>query len=167
MEQAIGNFCDWLGATPISLFFQTVTWIIPMTQSVHIAAIAVVMSSALMVDMKLLGVVGRGVTIGSMNHRFLPWIWTAVLVLLLSGSILIIAEPRRDLMNNVFRLKMLLLIAALAVTLGFQETVRRNASAWGVAPARPWSARAIAVVSLAIWIAIVMCGRWIAYVDHG
>ena len=166
MEQAIQRFCDWLSATPLSIFIQSVAWIIPMVQSVHIFAITVVMGSVLMMDMKLLGVVGRETTVQDMNRRFLPWVWLALPVLFLTGVILTIAEPGRELINSMFRLKMLLVLTVIAFTIAYQEVVRRNAAAWGDTPAYPWAARAIAVVSLAFWIAIAVCGRWIAYVEH-
>jgi uncharacterized membrane protein len=166
MEVLIQRFCDWLSATPLSIFIQTVTWIIPMVQSVHIFAITVVMGSVLMMDMKLLGVVGGDISVAAMNRRFLPWVWTALVVLFLTGMILTIAEPGRELINNMFRLKMLLVASIIVLTLLFQEVVRRHAEQWGQAPAHPWAARAIAVVSLGFWISIAICGRWIAYVEH-
>jgi hypothetical protein len=168
MEHSIRIFCDWLSQTPLSLLIQSVGWIIPMVQSVHIMAITVVMGSVLMMDMKLLGVVGRGVGVADMNRRFLPWVWTALAVLLATGIILTIAEPARELINNVFRLKMLLVLTAVVATASFQGFVNRRAESWGEgSPPDLWSSRIFPVVSLALWIAIAMCGRWIAYVDHG
>ncbi|HUO21803.1 MAG TPA: DUF6644 family protein, partial [Caulobacteraceae bacterium] len=87
MDQALKAFCDWLSGSPLSLTIQGVSWIIPMVQSIHIMAITVVMGSVLMTDMKLLGVVGRGVSVKHMNRRFLPWIWVALVVLLLTGTV--------------------------------------------------------------------------------
>ncbi|HVY35046.1 MAG TPA: DUF6644 family protein [Caulobacteraceae bacterium] len=167
MEQAIAAFCDWLSATPISLTIQSVLWIIPVIQSIHIIAVTLIVGAVLMVDMKLLGVVGRDMPISGATRRFLPWVWVAVVVLLLTGSVLTVAEPRRELINNVFRLKMLLVLAACALTGGFQIIVSRNAEAWGDQPSNQWSARAVAIISLALWVGIIMCGRWIAYVEHG
>ena len=166
MEQQIQNFCNWLSQTPISNVIQTVSWIIPMTQSAHIIAITIVVGSVLMMDMKLLGVVGGGTTVGEMNRRFLPWVWTCLVLLLLTGTILTIAEPGRELINNAFRLKMLLIIAAIAVTLTFQEIVRRGAVHWDGQGGSAWWGRLLALASMGIWIGIMICGRWIAYVDH-
>ncbi len=166
MEQQIQVFCNWLSQTPLSNLIQSVSWIIPMTQSVHIIAITVVMGSVLMMDMKLLGVVGRGVTVVDMNRRFLPWVWTSLGVLLATGTVLTIAEPGRELINNAFRLKMLLILTVVAVTGAYQEVVRRSAAGWDEDTRKRWSGRLLAVVSLSIWVGIVICGRWIAYVDH-
>jgi len=167
MLEAIGRFCDWLALTPLSNLLQSVQWVIPMVQSVHIVAIAIVMSSVVMVDLRLMGVTGRSQTITSLSQRFLPWIWWSLAVLLVSGAILIIAEPRRDLLNPVFQAKMALLLVAIAVTVAFQQAVSRNMQFWDLMPERRAGAWATAVVSLLVWTAIVGCGRWIAYVEHG
>jgi hypothetical protein len=167
MLAEVGKFCDWLSLTPISMLFQTVEWIIPAVQSVHILAIAIVMSSVIMVDLRLMGLMGHSQSISGMTRRFLPWVWSALVVLLLTGMVLITAEPRRDLLNGVFQAKMALLVVAIVVTVFFQETVRRNMEFWDLSPNRRAGAWVTAVVSLLVWSAIVGCGRWIAYVDHG
>jgi uncharacterized membrane protein len=120
-----------------------------------------------MVDTKLLGLSGRGAAVSAVTRRFLPWVWVALVVLLLSGMILISAEPRRDLLNNVFRLKMVLVVVVGTATWLFHKSVRQNPAAWGERPDHPWRARLIGIVTLAIWVGVIMCGRWIAYVDHG
>lgn len=167
MFEEIGKFCDWLSATPISLTFQSVAWVIPMVQSVHIIAIAIVMSSVIMVDLRLMGLMGHTQSISGLVRRFVPWIWWALVVLLLTGMVLITAEPRRDLLNPVFQAKMALLVLAISVTATFQVTVGRNMEFWDLSPGRRTGAWVTAVLSLLAWSAIIGCGRWIAYVEHG
>jgi hypothetical protein len=167
MLQQVGLFSDWLSQTPVSTTLQTVAWIIPAVQTVHILAIAIVMSSVVMVDLRLMGLVGGTQSITGVAQRFIPWLWWALAVLLATGLILITAEPRRDLLNPVFQAKMALLMIAIGVTAAFQVQVRRNMSAWDMAPESRAGAWVTAVASLLVWTAIVGCGRWIAYVEHG
>jgi hypothetical protein len=167
MLSQVAQFCDWLSQTPISMTFQSVQWIIPMVQSVHILAIAIVMSSVIMVDLRLMGLMGHTQSISGLARRFLPWVWWSLLVLLVTGAILITAEPRRDLLNPVFQAKMALLVVAMAVTAVFQTTVARNMEIWDLSPSKRSGAWVTAVLSLLVWTAIVGCGRWIAYVEHG
>jgi hypothetical protein len=167
MLAQVAQFSDWLSQTPVSITFQSVEWIIPMVQSVHIIAIAIVMSSVVMVDLRLMGVMGRTQSISGLNRRFLPWVWWSLLVLLVTGAVLITAEPRRDLLNPVFQAKMALLVVAMAVTVVFQTTVARNMEIWDRSPQKRTGAWVTAVLSLLVWTAIIGCGRWIAYVEHG
>jgi uncharacterized membrane protein SirB2 len=158
------DFCVWLAATPMSQTIQDISWIIPTVQTIHIVCIAIVMTSMAMLDLRLMGIAGRRQTMTQMAHRLLPWVWITVIVLLCSGTILIIGEPGRDLQNVVFWTKMSLLVTALVLAFIFQTVLRRNSSFWD-------GHRAVAVllgsVSLACWVGIVAAGRWIAYVEHG
>ncbi len=87
------GFAEWLGQTPISQVVQNVSWIIPSVQSIHILSIAIVISAVFMVDLRLLGVIGRDQPTAAYTSRFLSWIWPTLVVLLLTGSVLIIGEP--------------------------------------------------------------------------
>ena len=160
---SLQSFSIWLANTPASLLIQTTTWVIPTVQTIHILCIAIVISAVLLVHLNTLGLAMRGFTGAQLATRFLPGLWWAVLVLLASGSILIVAEPLRSLPNGMFQLKMLLLIVAIALTLLYQTPLRKEAAHWEATPVRRLNARAIAVVSLIVWVCIVFAGRWIAY----
>lgn len=159
-------FSHWLGTTSLSDVIQNVTWIIPLVQTIHILSISIVLSSVGMLDLRLMGLAGKRVTISGMAERFLPWIWSALAILAVSGIILIVGEPDRSLPNPAFQLKMLLLLTVIVVTLVFQQTVRRNAGFWDLSPAHRRSAKVTATISLALWLAIAVCGRLIAYVGQ-
>ena len=167
MNHIVGIFCDWLSATPVSQFIQNVSWIIPMVQSTHIMSVAVVVGSVLMIDLKLLGYAGAGASVTDELRRYSPWLWRALTVLLATGLILTCAEPRRELLNVVFLIKMALIAVVSGAAIGFQRIVRHNAEAWGDHPADIPLARWIALGNLPIWVAIIICGRWIAYAPHG
>jgi hypothetical protein len=157
----------WLASTSISRDVQRILWIIPLLQSIHILAIAMVLSSVVMVEARILGLV-HSQTLSQTAHRFVPWLWTGLVLLALTGLVLIIGEPRRTLDNNpAFLLKMVLLAFALAVTLAFQGSLRRNLAFWEDKPQRNTLTTVLAVVALVLWCAVAVAGRWIAYVREG
>ena len=162
--RSVDHFCTWLATTSVSDTLQTVEWIVPAVQTVHILAVAAVVSSVLMIDLRLLGWGSRDQSIAAVAKRFLPFVWWPLPVLLLTGAVLITAEPARALENPVFLLKMGLLTAAAAVTLASQLPLRRDPTFWD-ASNRRWIARTIALLSLPLWVGIVFAGRWIAYVQ--
>ena len=162
---SLDGFCNWLGATSTSQTLQTVGWIIPAVQTVHILAVAAVVSSALILDLRLLGLRGIDQPLAAVARRFLPFIWWPLPVLLVSGALLITAEPARSLENPVFILKMGLLLAAASVTLACQLPLRRNPGFWDLSVARKRTVRLIAVASMPLWVAVIFAGRWIAYVQ--
>jgi hypothetical protein len=158
----IEQFCNWLASTQISLFLQTTSWIIPATQSVHILCIGIVIASMAMLDLRLVGLAGHRQSIPAMADRYLPWLWGSVVVLAMTGAVLITAEPVRELMNPMFRLKMLLLVAGLIMTATFRHALKHDVSRWE-STGSATAARTLGLFSLAVWIGIIICGRWIAY----
>lgn len=156
----IQSFCDWLANTPLSLTIQTILWIIPAVQTVHILCVAIVMSSVAMLDLRLIGVTGRRQSISRMVSRFVPWVWGALPVLAGTGIILIIGEPARELLNPYFRAKMAMLAVVIVITFIVQRQNKKDAAYW---EARRIAAALTGVASLLLWVGIVTAGRWIAY----
>jgi hypothetical protein len=156
------GFVEWLAATKASAVIQNFAWIIPAVQCIHILAISVVMSSTLLLNLRLVGIVGGGESKDVFTRRYLPWVWSALVVLLLSGSILIVGEPHRDLINPTFWIKMSLVLLAIFLTAVLELPVLQNAHFWE-SKIRRVLVRPLAAGAICCWIAIALCGRWIAY----
>lgn len=153
------SFCLWLAATPLSQYLADHQWLTPTIQSVHLLAIATAMGSALMINLRLLGMV-RSQSIQAVRQRYAPWLWWALATLAGSGLLLVIGEPARELLNTVFLVKMALVLLVIALTGAF-ERLARSAPSF----ASPhWGASLLALGSMAVWLSIVTAGRWIAYV---
>jgi len=144
--QSLDRFCSWLEQTPLSQAIQSTGWVVSAVQTIHILAIAVVLSAVLMPDLDLLGKVGREQPFERVTSRFRPVSCCALPNILATGVVMIIGEPARSLANPVFQLKILLPLAAIAVTAGLHK-----------------DSRIIAILSLSLWVGIVFAGRWIAY----
>ncbi len=163
----IGDFAKWLGATALSHAIQTAGWVIPALQTIHILAIAVLFFSAVIVDLRLWRVLQRDVPLKDVARRFLPVIWPVLLILLLTGSLLIIGEPRRSLLNTTFYLKMTLLAFAVVLTIALQWSLASAPEFWERDRGRRIAARLAATLSILVWCGIIFAGRWIAYTQVG
>ncbi len=157
------DFAAWLASTALSHDIQIAGWIIPLSQSIHILSVAMLLSSMLLIDLRILGVAAKSETMRQMSHRFVPWVWTSLILLTLTGTLQIIAEPMRTLSGNpMFQVKMLMLALGIVVLLSFQSSLRRHAWFWDD-PARRTLTRVLAGSSFLLWCAIVITGRWVAY----
>jgi uncharacterized membrane protein len=165
MLSTLHAFIEWLANTQLSTTIQNVSWIIPTVQTIHIVCVGIVISAVFLVDMRILGVFARTQPLAALAHRFLPWIWYAVVVLLVTGTLLIIGEPSRSVLNPAFLAKMTMLLIVAGLTRLIQRPLATDASYWDASGGRRVTVRAIAVVSLALWSCIVFAGRWIAYVS--
>src|SRR5205823_11887943 len=93
----LSELSGWLEQTQLSQTIQVHEWIVPAVQSVHILGIAVVASSALMINLRLLGVCAADQPLKQVLSRFVPFVWWALLVLLVTCTVMIVAEPPRSL----------------------------------------------------------------------
>src|ERR1043166_5979492 len=108
---------DWISSTRLNGTIRDTAWIIPAVQTVHILAVAVVMGSMLLLNLRVLGIIDAGEAKDVFTRRYLPWVWVSLIVLLISGIILVIGEPGRDLENPTFWTKMVLIVCAIVLTL--------------------------------------------------
>ncbi len=143
------QFAGWLAQTSASVWIASHEWVIPTIQSIHIAAIGVALASAFMIGFRVLGWTWSDQTLEETRARFWPWLAGALAVLLATGALMVVGEPARELLAFSFWLKMCLVVAGTALT-------------WW---AGRGGARAVTVVTLIVWIAVIFLGRLIAY-DH-
>jgi len=158
----IESFCDWLSTTPVSIAFQEASWFVPLVQTVHILAIAIVLAAVAMLSLRLI-VMSSGTFEQGLSTDWIPWVWSALVVLLITGVLLTITEPSRELLNMVFRIKMLLVLVLAGTLTIIQVRVRRDKRYWTSSPSRQRVARFIGVLCLVLGVCLVTAGRWIAY----
>jgi uncharacterized membrane protein len=167
LESAMTTLVQWLSGTRLSGWLTLRPWEIPLLQTIHIVCVAIVMSSIAFINFRIIGVFARHLPIADVSSRFFPWLWWTMPVLLTTGTLLIIAEPARELQNLTFGLKMLLLTGALLLAVFTRAKLTRvDAAAENPAHGQPWR-KCIAALSLALWIGIVYAGRMIAYTQTG
>lgn len=158
----IETFCDWLSTTQLSIAFQSANWFVPSVQTVHIIAIAILLMSVYLVSLRLIGF--GALPMAATVLRFAPWIWTMLVVLLVTGVLLTITEPARELLNWVFRTKMLLVAVMAVIVALVQLRLKRDPDYFSASAGRRFTARSIGILTLLIGACIVTAGRWIAYV---
>jgi len=162
------EFTDWLSHSELTAFLSDTTllqtWIIiPLSQTIHILGVAVVMISIGVLNLRLLGVGSGSQSFARLTAQLTPWIWSALAVLLFTGVLQTIAEPSRELLNSTFQLKMLLLLAAVAITISYRVTTAKNPNYWDTSLDRRRTGRLLAATSLMLWLGILSAGRLIAY----
>jgi uncharacterized protein DUF6644 len=149
---------EWIYGTVLSSAIRDHDWVVPLVQSIHIIAIAVVMGAALVTELRVLGIVAPDESLAVVTQRYLPWMWRALVVLLATGLVMIIGEPGRTLSNVTFWIKMALVSTAFLASRALRKPLLDSTRAAREAPAK-----GLAWILLALWVAVIFCGRWIAY----
>jgi hypothetical protein len=164
------EFSDWLTQTDLNAFLSDTThvqtWlIIPVSQSIHIMAVAVVMICVAVLNLRLLGFAGGRQTFAQMAARLMPWVWGGLLALFVTGVIQTLAEPGRELLNISFQIKLVLLAIVAVITIFYERALKKDPSYWENSPEHRRMGRFLASVSMVLWIGIAVAGRLIAYLD--
>lgn len=163
MRHELREFSEWLAATWVSEHLQDGVWIVPTVQTIHILAIGAVLTSASMVNLRLIGMGARMQSLTAVSENFVPRVWSALVVLIASGVVLILIEPARPLVNPVFFLKLALIVAVSLLTSVIARPLLRDAEFWERSRGRRFFGRGLALLSWALWVGTVCAGRWIAY----
>jgi hypothetical protein len=155
--------CRWLAQTRGSIALHESVYVYPLVESVHVLTLCVFVGMSVLFDLRLLGLVLPQVRASEMAARLMPWMKVGFAVMVMSGVLLFYAVPVRSFQNIFFRIKMITLVLAGLNAWIFQVGVRRRTAEWDLLPTPPRAARIAGMTSLALWAAIIVSGRMIAY----
>ncbi len=159
--QGSHTLAAWLSGTSASLSIKSVSWVIPLVQSIHIVMIGVVFVSCLMVALRVLGTMRTDEPVDAVWKRFAPWMWTGLVVMAATGITLVIGEPEREFDATSFWVKMVLVAVGAAVTALYGRSLR--AAAAGAPAESSVSSKAASILVVIVWLAVIFLGRAIAY----
>lgn len=154
---------EWLAGTRWSIALHESLYVWPFLESAHVLCLAWFVGSAIMLDLRLLGVALVKVPASEFTTRLLPWTRGSFAVMAITGALLFTATPVTYYQSLFFRIKVILLVAAGANVWIFHSRIHRRVATWDLAVPPPRAARVAAVVSLVAWAGVVIAGRLVAY----
>jgi hypothetical protein len=159
----LDTWLRWLQDTSIGTAIRENATLFPWVEAVHVLGLTVVLGSVALLDLRLLGWVSRDRSVRKVLADVLPCTWSAFAIAGVTGALLFSSNAVTYAENTFFRVKMVLLVFLFANSLVFSWFTTRDIDAWDDAPQPPLRARASGALSLGLWIAIVVCGRWIGF----
>ncbi|MEI9965066.1 MAG: DUF6644 family protein [Caulobacteraceae bacterium] len=154
---------QWLYDTPVATAIRESGTLFPWIESTHVLAITLVVGSISIVDLRLLGLTSKNRAVSTLTGEVLPFTWIAFVVAAITGLLLFSSNAVKYSHNIFFLSKMALLVVALANMLIFHFITGRGIEHWDESPRVPAGVRLAGGVSLAVWIAVIACGRWIGF----
>ena len=137
-------------------------WAYPIVETLHIIGLATVFGSIIVVDLRLLGL-SRGVSASRLARHALPWTLGAFGLVLCTGLMMFTAHTADFLGNEVFMLKMGLILIA-GINAGFLHSGAMHAvGTWDTGAMPPQRVRVAAALSILLWTGVIACGRFLAY----
>jgi hypothetical protein len=134
-------------------------WAFPLAECIHIGGFAVGIGSIVLVDFRMLNLGLRHETAARIVRYTEPWTLIALLLVVFSGAALFLSQPNIYLVNQIFPLKMYVLLAALI----YNFTVHRKVATMENPP--PVLSRFVAMVSLLLWVSVVFGGIFTGFLE--
>lgn len=154
---------EWMQGSWIGVAGRDVYWVFPAAEIVHFFGLCLFMGAMLIVDLRLLGFARKLPLHGTLN--LIPIALLGLLLNFLSAIVFLSAYPENYWPSLAFRLKLLAIFLGCLNALWFKlkEAPRLAAVAeQGDVDAR---AKAVAVLSLGIWVIVIVLGRFLPFVS--
>ena len=152
---------QWLEDSAWAVAIRQSVWLYPALEIMHITGIVLLVGPAFLFDLRLLGF-SKHLSVSDLARHLLPWSRRALVLVVPSGILLFITNAATLGNDPVFWLKMVLLITAGLNALVFHRFTFRP-HAWSENTTLPKGAKAAAIISIVVWLAIIACGRLLAY----
>ena len=134
----------------------------PIVEIFHIIGFSVLVGSIVMFDLRILGL-SKDIPVASMARHLVRWSLLSLLFVIPAGIMMFTAHPSDFITNKIFLLKLTLIALAGINAALFHMGVYRGVTSWNALVTAPKLARVQALLSLVIWIAVISCGRLLAY----
>jgi hypothetical protein len=159
----LDSMLQYLQDTQIASAIREGEALFPWIECVHVLALTLVIGSIAIVDLRLLGLRSRDRSVLETTAEALPITWTAFALALVTGGLMFSSNAAAYAHNTFFQAKMALIAVAGLNMAGYHLFVGRGADGWHTAALTPLKARLVGGLSLALWIAVAACGRWIGF----
>ncbi|WP_420418285.1 hypothetical protein [Pacificispira sp.] len=140
-----------LAETPPAAYLRGARWGYAAVNASHILGIALLIGAVVPMNLRLLGWHGKALDSVALIRVLRPCAMAGLILAVLTGLLLFSIQPADYLALSVFQAKLALIALGTAAAL------------WGSRRTPPAHPRAHALVSLACWIAALICGRMIAF----
>jgi len=120
----------------------------------HYYSMFVLVGSMAIVDLHVLGAIGRGQSATDLAKRVFPWAWLSLAFNLVSGFIMFAGDATAYVTTRSFHVKILVVLLAIM----FSIMVQRSVPSWNRSPVLPAGAKILAAFSLLFWIGAILMG---------
>lgn len=137
-------------------------WLYPGLEIIHIVGIIVLVGAAFLFDLRLLGF-STALPLQGLARHLLPWSQRGLVLIIPSGLLLFITNAQALGVDPVFWLKIGLIALAGLNVFVFHRFIYGPFKTRGAMGELPAGARWCGLISMVVWVAVVACGRLLAY----
>lgn len=162
MAENIAGWLQWLQNSSWAVGVRQSLWLYPAIEIIHITGIVLVAGGAIFFDLRLLGM-SKKIAVADMAGHVLTWSKRGLLLAIPSGILLFITNAETLGYDPTFHTKLILLALAGVNAWIFHSFVFHPKEQYHQNSSWSKSGKANAICSIILWIAIIACGRLLAY----
>ncbi|MBV6848770.1 hypothetical protein [Xanthomonas euvesicatoria] len=145
---------DFIRATPN---------VYPVLMSLHVLGIAMLLGGALALDMRLLGIGRRVLSVKALAGLLLPFSRVGFVLVAGTGVLMFTAVAASVGSSAAAPWKLGLVVLSGINIVVFHAGIYRSISSWDIDAETPWQAKLAGGVSAATWTLVIFAGRFLAY----
>jgi uncharacterized membrane protein SirB2 len=163
VNELVLRLARWVEAQPFSVGLHESFYMYNWIETTHVLTLMVSLGMLAVIDLRMLGVLLPDVPASTIARRLNKPMLIGFGIMFVTGIALYSAIPVRTTQSLWFRIKFVLLLAALVNAVLFHRHMRRSIDSWDTARIPPARTRVAAGLSLALWAGVIVTGRFIAY----
>ena len=157
----MGPFWTWLQETPIIDKIGDTALLYNTFSVLHYFSVFVMVGTTALVDLRVLGLAARRQSLAQVANQFFPWVWTAVIVGVVSGFFEFAPTGASFAPDHIFELKIVAVVGAVVLALIIQMGARK----WSELPEIPMGAKLIAALSILCWLTAILLALDVAAIS--
>lgn len=148
------HICRWLQDNAFIDWINGTAWTAAALEILHYFSVFILVGCAGIVDLCVLGLLGRRESAARLADLLFPWVWYSLVLNVLSGLFMFAGSAVSYYHNDVFYDKVGVVALAIASTIVVQLKMHK----WDESPSMPLAAKLIAFVSIVFWVAAIVAG---------
>lgn len=159
MLESIHPFFEWCETSAVHDAIQGHEAAYPALETFHLFGLTLLLGTIVILSLRLLGAILKKQPVSELAGELLPYQTTGLILMILTGSLMVVATAERCYSNTSFWIKMILFACALTYHFSyFRKLVRRDD-----ASISPGGAKLAAIGALMLWFSVGVAGRSIGF----
>jgi len=129
----------------------------------HVMAMCLFAGTVVMMDLRLLGVGNMHTTFSETQRRLFPWQMVGMILAVITGLVLVFAQPLKFYANVFFWVKMMMIVLAGVNAWAFHNISYLTVASWDAGGTPPFGAKLAGAAGVALWGMVILAGRLIPY----
>jgi hypothetical protein len=153
-------FFVWCNGSMVGTAVRESRWAFPVTETVHMWALAVLLGAAMVMYLRMAGVAMLHQPASEVARQFGRWTVGALAVMVTTGGLLFMSEALKCFESPPFRIKMAILFPAIILHFTIYHKMKRGDESPLFSPV---PGKFTAAVAATLWLGVGIAGRLISF----